>query len=228
MNPNYPEILRSTCEFHFSRYHDLNMRLSRRQLFLSTAFTASLGCALITRRTYAGTQPFDNLPSIPCSQANPAGNDHSQAATVSPNVPEPKHQLDIGEWLIIPNICPEVLYFPTSLTISPGATYQFSAQGKWKDNFIRCGPEGWPGLFLQAFNRIAWQRMFLLCGSIGKTDKYAFPIGRRRNWIAPLNVDENNNELCLFANDWMALYDNNKALTEQEGGPMRVSIQRIS
>lgn len=195
----------------------------------SATMAVSAGLTLTTKFAYAGANPFQNTPRVKCSPTKIGENNFIRGRpSASINFPEPKRKLGVGEWMIIPNLCPEVKYFPTSVILSAGSTYEFSAQGKWKDKFIVCGPDGWPGLILQAGNRIAWQRMFLLCGSIGETDQYAFPIGSGRKWSAPQALNTNNTELYLFANDWLNMYNNNASVPESDGGPMRVSIRRVS
>lgn len=141
----------------------------------------------------------------------------------------PTKELGVGEWSIIGEVCPGEKFFPTSVLISPGATYVISATGRWKDLWITTGPEGWWFPPIQAFNRIPWRRMFLLSGSMGPSLDHAFIIGRQTTWSAPVVLHGGmRSELQLFPNDWESKYDNNRSLTPAEGGPLRVTIWRKS
>jgi len=138
-------------------------------------------------------------------------------------------ELEVGEWRIIGEVCPREKFFPTSVLLTPGATYEISAVGRWKDQWIRTGPEGWWFLPFHPFNRIPWHRMFVLSGSVGLTLDHAFVIGRQTSWTAPTVLPEGMGaELQLFPNDWDSKYDNNRSLPPAQGGPMRVTILRKS
>jgi hypothetical protein len=124
---------------------------------------------------------------------------------------------------------PRDLFCPSGISVVPGARYRFEAEGKWKDWWIRCGPEGWPGLVLEGGNRLPWRRTFLLCASVGKDLQRAFPVGPGCNWTAPAEAAEwADQQLYFFANDWPGKYDNNHPLPPSEGGPMRVRVTRLS
>lgn len=136
--------------------------------------------------------------------------------------------LDVQETSTI-DVRPDALYFPSGIRIESGARYRFQASGKWKDGSIFCGPEGWNGLILQAWNRLPWQRFFRLCGTVGENLDHAFAIGPGLDWSAPIEVAQlSDQQLYLFANDWPSRYGNNKALTPDQGGPLRVSITRLT
>jgi len=138
-------------------------------------------------------------------------------------------ELEVGEWRIIGEVCPREKFFPTSVLLTPGATYEISADGLWKDLWIRSRPEGWWFPPFQPFNRIPWHRMFVLSGSVGPTLEHAFVIGRQTTWTAPMVLPEGMGaELQLFPNDWDSKYDNNRSLPPAQGGPMRVTILRKS
>jgi hypothetical protein len=123
---------------------------------------------------------------------------------------------------------PRELFCPSGIEIVPGARYRFEAQGKWKDGWIVCGPEGWPGLLLEAWNRLPWRRVFLLCASVGKDLRHAFPVGQGCEWTAPAEAaDWESRQLYFFANDWPHMYGNNHALPPQQGGPLRVTVTRL-
>jgi hypothetical protein len=132
---------------------------------------------------------------------------------------------------VVRSVNPRCFYYPTQVIIEPGAVYQFDSVGFWKDGWLpKCGPEGWPGLLLQAGNRLPGRQFFMLCGAVGKTEKTLFSIGRSREWKAPKGIKSDDNQLFLFANDWpQALFQsNNKELDDAHGGPLRVTIYRVS
>ena len=121
---------------------------------------------------------------------------------------------------------PRSLYYPSDIEIASGERYRFSASGQWKDLFIKCGPEGWHGLILQAWNRVPWQPFFLLCGSVGQSMDHAFVIGRELpEWSAPDNLPASQDrQLYFFANDWLSQYHNNHLVPDN---PLRVVITRL-
>lgn len=125
---------------------------------------------------------------------------------------------------------PRALYYPSGIEIEAGARYRFQAEGRWKDSWIECGPEGWHGLLLTAGNRLPWKPFFLLCGTLGWDLEHAFGIGPSLpDWPAPADVDAlADRQLYFFANDWPGRYGNNHPLAESEGGPLRVTITRIT
>jgi hypothetical protein len=122
---------------------------------------------------------------------------------------------------------PRSLYHPSGIEITPGARYRISARGRWKDWFIECGPEGWHGLILQAWNRLPWQPFFLLCGTVGQGMEHAFAIGNELpDWVAPDGLaSSQDRQLYFFANDWMSQYCNNHPV---EDNPLRVTLTRLS
>lgn len=137
-------------------------------------------------------------------------------------------ELGVGEWRILPEVCPRETFFPTSVLVTPGATYRISAAGLWRDLWITVGPEGWWFPPLHPFNRLPWRRMFVLSGSVGPSRKHTFVIGRLTTWTVPQDLPPGSAEqLMLFPNDWESKYDNNRALSSSRGGPMRVSIERL-
>lgn len=138
-------------------------------------------------------------------------------------------QLVPGEVSPDVEVDPRDLYCPSGIEIVPGALYRFEAAGKWKDSWIICGPEGWHGLLLEAGNRLPWRRVFLLCGAVGKSLEGAFPIGVGRQWTAPAEDGRwPDRQLYFFANDWPSKYANNHPLPEEQGGPLRVSVSRLT
>lgn len=174
----------------------------------------------------AGDLPLDNSGRVLCNAKNLAvkGKD---STGISNSVPR---ELQVGETRTIPAVCPAERYFQTGVIITPGAEYLFDSQGLWSDGGIVTDSDGWSGLFFQAWNRIPWRRFFLLSGSIGKSERHLFSIGRTRVWQAPTNLKEDKGkEIFLFANDWPGkkFIENNRAVPDTEGGPLRVSIRRL-
>jgi len=136
-----------------------------------------------------------------------------------------------GEMVVVQSVNPRCIYYPTQVVVEPGAVYEFDSVGFWKDGWLpKCGPEGWPGLILQANNRLPGRRFFLLCGTMGKTDRTSFAIGTHRQWTAPSMGIGEDNKLYLYANDWPQKYfqSNNNEIDPADGGPLRVSILRVS
>jgi hypothetical protein len=139
--------------------------------------------------------------------------------------------LQPGEMLIVRSVNPRCFYYPTQVIVDPGAVYQFDSVGFWKDGWLpKCGPQGWSGFILEAGNRLPGKPFFLLCGSVGQTDQTAFGIGTHLQWPAPQLGDNASNKLYLFANDWpqKVFQSNNQELQPSQGGPLRVSIFRVS
>lgn len=171
----------------------------------------------------AGSAPMDNSGRIPC---DPNGRIASSWRST------PGHgsavELQPGAMATVPAVCPAERYVPTGVLLTPGATYQIEAQGLWQDGWIRVGPNGWPGLLLEAWNRLRWQPFFLLSGAIGPSEEHLVAIGRSRRWSAPTTfAPEADRQLYLFANDWPGMLENNRSVAEQNGGPLRVSITRL-
>ena len=141
---------------------------------------------------------------------------------------ESARELSVGERRVIDEICPQAKFFSTQILLTPGATYKITSEGKWKDGQMKgVGPEGWWFLPFHPFNRIPFRRMFILSGSVGASLKHAFIIGRDKTWTAPATL-RRDRVLMLFPNDWDSKYGNNRSLGPLEGGPLRVTITRIS
>lgn len=138
--------------------------------------------------------------------------------------------LKVNEFIKV-EVDPRKFYVVTNLRMKPGEKYYFQASGKWRDWFLQpCGPEGWGPWWnpLAIANRKRWQPFFVLCGSIGRDDSHTFTIGKDLPWAVPDEVETlEDSDLYLFANDWLCGYWNNKALSEQEGGPLIVTITRL-
>jgi hypothetical protein len=140
-----------------------------------------------------------------------------------------KH-LSINEKQIV-IVDPTLHYSPTDLLVSSGEEYEFSATGKWADASIHCDANGWIKegwyAYLSRFNQLRSHPYFLLCGNLAKRESTNFAIGLQRTiQIQSYSKEEEPYELFLFANDLCLMYWNNRALDEDDGGPMRVSIQR--
>ncbi|AHF00016.1 hypothetical protein [Thioalkalivibrio paradoxus] len=141
--------------------------------------------------------------------------------------PDPRlRRLEPGMSLTI-DVDPRALYVPTGLVLGAGERYRLTADGKWRDGFVTCGPEGWGRGWPTRFNRLPGQPFFLLCGCPGRNDQHAFAVGTARDWEVPDAADPDGLALYLFANDWRWMYWNNRALTAQRGGPLRVTITRL-
>jgi hypothetical protein len=126
---------------------------------------------------------------------------------------------------------PTLHYSPTDLHVFHGEEYEFLASGKWADASIHCDANGWIKWYLAAgivFNRLRFHRYFLLCGNLAKQESTNFAIGLQQQPIPIWGYrnEEGPFELFLFANDLWSMYGNNRALGEDDEGPMRVSIQR--
>ncbi len=172
---------------------------------------------------HAGSEPLDNSGRIPCDANGLIANSGLESLGKRPSA-----QLQPGAMVTVPSVCPAERYFPTGVLLTPGATYQINAQGRWQDGFIRVGPNGWPGLLLEAWNRLPWNRFFLLSGAIGRSEAHLFPIGQSRRWTAPSTLAQGeDSELYLFANDWPGMLQNNRSVRDVNGGPLRVSITRL-
>lgn len=199
---------------------------SRERLLAASALSSLIvmtAVVAISHPLQAGSAPFDNAGRIQCDDRGLINASEREAQRIRLPV-----KLSPGEMVTIPAICPAEPYFPTGVLATPGASYQIDAQGLWKDGWIKVGPEGWPGLLLEAGNRLRWKPFFLLSGSIGPSDAHLFPIGRSRRWTAPSPLPENgDNRLYLFANDWPGMLHNNRSIRDSDGGPLRVTIRRI-
>ena len=197
---------------------------SRIRRFLTMQLVFLLLASIVPPAIRAGSEPFDNSGRILCD-----GKGKIIASRREAIMKRPATELQPGAMITIPAVCPGEQYFPTGVLLTPGATYQIAAQGRWKDGWIRIGPHGWPGLFLEAWNRLPWKRFFLLGGAIGRSEAHLFPIGQNRRWNAPSTLDQGEESaLYVFANDWPGLRHNNRSISDAYGGPLRVSITRLS
>ncbi len=145
-----------------------------------------------------------------------------------PNTP-PARALAPGDPPLALTVDPRRHYAPTGLPVRPGERYRFAASGKWRDAAKLCGPEGWGGGWLKRWARLPGSALFRLCGSIGRDDAQAFAIGSALDWTVPAAAaGAADPALYLFANDWRRMYWNNHPATTAEGGPLRVTITRLS
>ena len=145
--------------------------------------------------------------------------------------------LIVGESKIIDAVDPHEFHCRTDLVVWGGEIYAFRARGQWIDWYIRCGPGGW-GRWnpLKFFNRLPGKPFFLLCGNVGKDDRFKFPAYSNEmesgecEWTVPAEVNDlPDQQLYLFANDWnwAWAYRNNKMLPPGEGERLAVTITRI-
>jgi hypothetical protein len=129
------------------------------------------------------------------------------------------------------SVDPARLNVPTSIKVKTGDEYLFIAKGCWKDWFLECGPNGWGPNWdiITGRNRLKGKALFHLCGNIGQNDSFAFGIGERTTWeVPPFDTkQQKDQELYLFANDWLTRYGNNHELSSKEGGPMKVEIYKL-
>jgi len=122
---------------------------------------------------------------------------------------------------------PRKFHVPTGINVQPGERYTFTGAGKWKDWFVICDHQGWGSGWPLRFNRVKGQPFFRLCASIGKHDINAFAIDTTQPWTVPDTLPpDGGHQLYLFANDHRWMYWNNRTLTEEQGGPLRVTITR--
>jgi hypothetical protein len=194
--------------------------------------TLLLFCPIIgfETRALAAEDPVIISSAINCNSkklgaANKSGGGSSQPSLL---YVESAQELSVGERRVIDEVCPQAKFFSTQILLTPGATYKITSEGKWKDGQMKpVGPEGWWFLPLHPFNRIPFRNMFILSGSVGASLKHAFIIGRDNTWTAPATL-RRDRVLMLFPNDWDSKYGNNRSLSPLEGGPLRVTVTRIS
>jgi len=205
-----------------------HIRRTRSLLLLATLLTT--GTLVLASGARADAGAFSNPALINCGAF--ASSKNRNQASISSESSVVWRELKVDDWLIVPNVCPQLHYFPSGLILTPGATYQISAQGDWKDGILPpTGPEGWHGLLIEAFNRIPWRRMASLSASVGRNEKLLRTIGGQQLLTTPPELtDVDDRRLYLFANDWPwpYFYNNNSDLDPSRGGPMRVSIHRLS
>ena len=125
----------------------------------------------------------------------------------------------------------------TGLAVKAEERYTFKAEGQWLDWYIACGPDGWGHWNpLKFFNRLRGKPFFLLCGNVGKDDRFAFAAYSSQSksgeceWPVPEEVNTlSDPQLYMFANDWpyQWAYRNNKSLPPKKGGPLVVTITRL-
>jgi len=101
-----------------------------------------------------------------------------------------------------------------------GATYEFTAHGRWVDLFVPCDASGYPGLSyqnrLRPSLRVPNAPWFALCGAVDRDLGRAFVIGDRLVHRADFA-----GRLYCFANDVPGWYWNN-------WGKVTVFVERVS
>ena len=190
---------------------------------------SALACASLAAADFCSNQTLAKISSHKCSSTG------ALILGIGDERDTPSGQgrlLQIGETAVVRSVDPQCKYYPSQVIVEPSATYQFDSTGYWKDGILPpCGPDGWPGLVLQAGNRLPWRRFFLLCGCLGMSDQHAFGIGTHRVWTAPAERQAGiDHQLFLFANDWplQPFLNNNREINGSQGGPLRVTIRRLS
>jgi len=134
-------------------------------------------------------------------------------------------KLDIGKQIEI-KADPAERYQDTGIDVSSGELYQFQASGKWRDASHVCGPEGWHDWWTgmaRKFSRLPENDFYYLGGNINRLETTNFPIGSS----AVKNI-EFDGTLYLFANDLWYFYFNNHTMQADQGGPLTVTIRRVS
>lgn len=92
--------------------------------------------------------------------------------------------------------------------VSEGETWSFTAEGRWKDWWIPCGPEGYRNFLadvLEIRPRAEEHPWFRLMGMVQESPDELFPIGR-----GCCHRFVNSGTLVVFANDHPKKYSNNK------------------
>lgn len=119
---------------------------------------------------------------------------------------------------ITKTVDPSERNFRTGIIVTAGERYAFHAEGEWIDWFKKCGPDGWGcGYPLVVLNRVRSKPFFLLCGNVGKDDRFTFVIGKCAEWTVPPDVNSlPDRQLYLFANDWPWMYWNNKMHPDED------------
>lgn len=142
-------------------------------------------------------------------------------------------EMVVGESRQIALIPPTVYFYPSQIQLTPDATYRFTASGCWWDAHYSASPLGWrkwlpPIVVSEVIARMPFHRLFLLCGSIGTSDRKIFAIGKGREWKAPKAAAmPPDRQLYLFPNDVKAdwFYRNNRNDTKN---PVHLTVQRLS
>lgn len=128
---------------------------------------------------------------------------------------------------------PVHLFIDTGVQVLAGETYHLQADGKWKDASLVVDANGWTGFgigWLHRFNRMPKVNWFTLIACIGQKLETARAIGKSEviTITAQDQPDPTPQTLTVFANDWPSWYCNNSIVTPEEGGPMRLTITRLS
>lgn len=182
---------------------------------LAAVFLCSTATSIASDHEIA--KESDCLPTTMLTEGNPQQKPATSHTRIS---------LKPNETATVLSVNPKCKYFPTLLNVEPGETYAFTSQGRWKDGGIATSPTGWNGIIANFFNRVRGRNFFYLCGSIGKTDKTSFPIGKEREWTVPSDLTKASSSLYLFPNDWNGQWfrDNNASLAAT---PLQVTIRRL-
>lgn len=131
------------------------------------------------------------------------------------------------------NLDPAHLFIDTGVQVLAGETYQLQAEGMWKDARLIVDANGWTRFgigWLRRFNRMPNVNWFTLIACIGRNLNTARAIGKSQviTITTQDQPDAAPQALTVFANDWPSRYDNNFIASPEEGGPMRLTITRLS
>ena len=117
--------------------------------------------------------------------------------------------LAIGETIGPISIAANNPWNDTSVILVAGGSYNFAADGNWKDASIPANADGYPTpIYLKPFEwmrRVPTQRFFKLIGTIGKSMESIVVIGSGRPGFVPTV----SGPLFCFANDVRFMYCNN-------------------
>ena len=92
----------------------------------------------------------------------------------------------------------------TGVLLEPGVTYQFRAEGKWRDASIECGPDGHDAAKLRAFRWMRRSRPHDWFALMGRAGGETFLIGSAASF-----TPSEGGELVCYANDVWFTYGNN-------------------
>jgi hypothetical protein len=106
----------------------------------------------------------------------------------------------------------------TEIELIKGRNYEYNANGKWIDWFIRCDADGYPGIlsfsmdvFLRGIKRTPSAKWFRLVGVIDKNTSHTIDLGKTGTFTAL-----EDGRLWVFANDSNSAYWNNCGSIELE------------
>jgi hypothetical protein len=119
---------------------------------------------------------------------------------------------------VLVEVIADQLFCSTSVQVTKGETYLFTAKGEWQDaDFPATDANGFKGFTVPMFFGMLLKPM--------PSQYYMKLCGKVKNWKFPIGTDatitvKRSGELQLFANDAKGFCENNK-------GTMKVTIQHI-